>query len=265
MRPEVVSVVRYDVSSSVETELSQKYLVWKDKGGILGFGNVEYPASGRQDIYAMGSWYDVKVPLRKEEGPTGPEAGIGERKEGPEMIASNLGERYLVWKGGQGVLGFGNVEYPQRDRVSVYQSDGWVNIERPAPPAEIGKEEEYESQKGKSAETVASELGSQYFVWKDEQVLGFGNVGYPARARVSVYQSDGWVNIERPVPPAEAGKGEEYKTEEGKSAEVAPELSTRYLVWKDQDGTLGFGNVEYPETKNISHVHVSGSWEKVIN
>jgi hypothetical protein len=266
MRPEVVSVVRYDVSSSVESELSQKYLVWKDKGGILGFGNVEYPASGRQDIYAMGSWYDVKVPLRKEEGPTGPEAGIGERKEGPEMIASNLGERYLVWKGRQGVLGFGNVEYPQRDRVSVYQSDGWVNIERPAPPAEIGKEEEeYESQKGKSAEVVASELGSQYFVWKDEQVLGFGNVGYPARARVSVYQSDGWVNIERPAPPAEAGKGEEYKTEEGKSAEVAPELSTRYLVWKDQDGTLGFGNVEYPETKNISHVHVSGSWEKVIN
>jgi hypothetical protein len=260
MRPEVVSVVRYDVSSSVETELSQKYLVWKDKGGILGFGNVEYPASGRQDIYAMGSWYDVKVPLRKEEGPTGPEAGIGERKEGPEMIASNLGERYLVWKGRQGGLGFGNVEYPQRE------SDGWVNIERPAPPAEIGKEEEeYESQKGKSAEVVASELGSQYFVWKDEQVLGFGNVGYPARARVSVYQSDGWVNIERPAPPAEAGKGEEYKTEEGKSAEVAPELSTRYLVWKDQDGTLGFGNVEYPETKNISHVHVSGSWEKVIN
>ena len=117
----------------------------------------------------------------------------------------------------------------------------------------------------KSAETVASELGSKYFVWKDEQVLGFGNVGYPARTRVSVYQSDGWVNIERPAPPAEAGKGEEYKTEEGKSAEVAPELSTRYLVWKDQDGTIGFGNVEYPETKNISHVHVSGSWEKVIN
>ncbi|MES0362650.1 MAG: hypothetical protein ABUK14_01740 [Desulfobacteria bacterium] len=265
MRPEVVSVVQYDVSSSVETELSQKYLVWKDRGGILGFGNVEYPASGRQNIYAMGSWYDVKVPLRKEEGPTGAEAGIGERKEGPEMIASNLGERYLVWKGQQGVLGFGNVEYPQRDRVSVYQTDGWVNIERPAPPVKIGKEEEYESQKGKSAETVASELSSQYFVWKDEQVLGFGNVGYPARDRVSVYQTDGWVNIERPAPPAEAGKEEEYKTEEGKSAEVAPELSARHLVWKDQDGTLGFGNVEYPETKNISHVHVRGSWEKVIN
>ncbi len=198
MRPQVVSVVQYEVSSSVETELSQKYLVWKDKGGILGFGNVEYPASGRQNIYAMGSWYDVKVPLQKDEGPTGPEAGIGERKEGPEMIASNLGERYLVWKGQQGVLGFGNVEYPQRDRVSVYQTDGWVNIERPAPPAETGKEEE-------------------------------------------------------------------YKTEEGKSAEVAPELSARHLVWKDQDGTIGFGNVEYPETKNISHVHVRGSWEKVIN
>jgi hypothetical protein len=96
--------------------------------------------------------------------------------------------------------------------------------------------------------------------------LGFGNVGYPERGRVSVFRGNSWVGVERPPLPVETGKEEEYKPEKGKSAEtVASELSTRYLVWKDQHGTLGFGNVEYPGTKNVSHVHVNGSWEKVIN
>lgn len=266
MRPSVVSRVEYEVSSSVEAELSQKYLVWKDKGGVLGFGNVDYPVSGRQNIYAMGSWYDIKVPMPKEEEPSGRETGIQTGEEDPEMIAQRLGERYLVWKGRQGVLGFGNVDYPQRDRLSVFQADGWVNVERPTLLAETGKVEVFEPEEGKSFEAMASALSPEYLVWKDGQVLGFGNVDYPDRVPVSAFQTDGWVKIERPAPPAETGREEAYKANEVEPADtVASELSTRYLVWKDQDGTLGFGNVEYPETKNISHVHVSGRWEKVIN
>jgi hypothetical protein len=104
-------------------------------------------------------------------------------------------------------------------------------------------------------------------VWKDQQnTLGFGNVGYPARDRVSVFQDDSWVGVERPPLPADIRAEEDFSPQKGKSAEtVASELSTRYLVWKDQLGTMGFGNVGYPEIKNISHVHVNGSWEKVIN
>ncbi len=198
IRPEIISVVEFDVTSTTEAEFSRRYLVWKDKNGILGFGNVQYPVAERQTVYTMGSWYDVKAPLPKEEGPITP-AKTAKKKEGPEVLVSSLSGRYLVWKSPHGILGFGNVGYPERDRVSVFQDDSWVGVERPPLPVETGKEEEYKPEKGKSAETVASEL------------------------------------------------------------------STRYLVWKDQHGTLGFGNVEYPETKNVSHVHVNGSWEKVIN
>ena len=198
IRPEIMSVVEIDVTSTTEAEFSRRYLVWKDKNGILGFGNVQYPVAERQTVYTMGSWYDVKAPLPKEEGPITP-AKTAKKKEGPEVLVSSLSGRYLVWKSPHGILGFGNVGYPERDRVSVFQDDSWVGVERPPLPADTGKEEEYKPEKGKSAETVASEL------------------------------------------------------------------STRYLVWKDQRGTLGFGNVEYPETKNVSHVHVNGSWEKVIN
>ena len=267
IRPEIISVVEYDVTSTTEAEFSRRYLVWKDKNGILGFGNVQYPVAERQTVYTMGSWYDVKAPLPKEEGPITPDAKTAKKKEGPEVLVLSLSGRYLVWKSPHGILGFGNVGYPERDRVSVFQDDSWVGVERPPLPAETGKEEEYKPEKGKSAETVASELSTRYLVWKDQHnTLGFGNVGYPERDRVSVFQDDSWVGVERPPLPAETGKEEEYKPEKGKSAEtVASELSTRYLVWKDQHGTLGFGNVEYPETKNVSHVHVNGSWEKVIN
>jgi hypothetical protein len=199
IRPEIVSVETYEVSSSVEAKLSQRYLVWKDKNGILGFGNVAYPAAKRQTVYAKGSWYDIKVPLPKEEGPMTPDAKTAKKEEGHEVIASSLSQRYLVWKSREGILGFGNVGYPKRDRVSVFQDDSWVGVKRPVLPAETGKEEAYRPEKDKSVDMMASEL------------------------------------------------------------------STRYLVWKDKHGTLGFGNVRYPETKNISHVHVNGIWEKVIN
>jgi hypothetical protein len=108
-------------------------------------------------------------------------------------------------------------------------------VERPPLPVETGKEEEYEykPEKGKSAETVASELSTRYLVWKDQHnTLGFGNVGYPERDRVSVFQDDSWVGVERPPLPVETGKEEEYeyKPEKGKSAEtVASELRANQL------------------------------------
>jgi hypothetical protein len=267
IRPEILSVVELDATSTLEDQLSQRYLVWKDRNGILGIGNVQYPATQRQTVYAMGSWYDIKVPFPTEEGPITPDAKTAKKTGGPEVIASSLSQRHLVWRSRHGILGFGNVGYPQRDRVSVFQDDGWVNVERPVAPAETSNEEAYEPEQGKPVETIASELSTRYLVWKDEKTLGFGNVGYPQRDRVSVFQDDGWVNVERPPPlPADIRAEGDYGSQKAKPPEkITSELSNRYLVWKDQHGTLGFGNVEYPETDNISHVHVNGSWEKVIN
>jgi hypothetical protein len=46
---------------------------------------------------------------------------------------------------------------------------------------------------------------------------------------------------------------------------LAAEFCTGYLVWKDKNGTLGLGNVQYPERNAISHVCVNGSWVPVTN
>jgi hypothetical protein len=83
---------------------------------------------------------------------------------------------------------------------------------------------------------------------------------------VSAYQDSEWLGVQTPVLPAKTGVEEDDRSQEGKLSEaIAPELGTRYLVWKDEHGNLGFGNVKYPETQDISYVIVNGSWEKVVN
>ena len=183
------------------------------------------------------------------------------------MIAANLNRRHLVWKDEMGVLGFGNVEYPERAPVSVFQTEDWIRIDRPHLSTEAIMKDDHEPQKGKSHDSIASEFGSRYLVWKDKDGnLGFGNVAYPERKPVSVFQTDDWVTMDRPRLASGAGEEEDYSFQEDKSREaIVSELSTRYLVWKDKKGTLGFGNLRYPEIGDTSHIHINGSWEPVAN
>jgi hypothetical protein len=196
VQPEIVLISEAETGSGVEIELSQKYLVWKGKNGVLGFSNTQYPDADRLSICAVGRWYNVKIPL-----PKGQEivSETETRKKDPEMIAASFDRQHLVWKDKHGTLGFGNLQYPERDPVSVFQTDGWVSIEKPRLVTEAGHDEDRGPQEVKSREKITSDL------------------------------------------------------------------STRCLVWKDKHGTLGFGNVQYPERGATSHIHVNGSWEPVAN
>jgi len=288
VQPEIVLITEPETGSGAEFELSYRYLVWKDKNGVLGFSNTQYPDADRLSICAVGRWYNVKTPtlpsalkpalalearidssnLLSRSGPGGEGLGGAEKgKKDPEMIAASFDRHYLVWKDKHGTLGFGNLQYPERDPVSVFQTDGWVSIERPRLDTETGPDEDPWVAKTKSAKTIASDLSTQYLVWKDKHgTMGFGNVQYPEGNLVSAFETDDWINIERPCLVTEAGHHEDRDLQEAKSGEtIASELSTRYLVWKDKHGTLGFGNVQYPEISNTSHIHVNGSWEPVVN
>jgi hypothetical protein len=199
VQPEIISISEPELDSGVEFDLSYKYLVWKDNNGVLGFSNIRYPDADRLSICAVGRWYNVKIPLPEGKEPIETEPETAKRKKRPEMTATSLDRYCLVWKDQHGTLGFGNVEYPERDPVSVFQTDSWVSMERPYLVTETGPDENHGLQTGKSHQTIASEL------------------------------------------------------------------STRYLVWKDKHGTLGFGNVEYPEMSHTSCIHVNGSWEPAAN
>jgi len=44
--------------------------------------------------------------------------------------------------------------------------------------------------------------------------------------------------------------------------EVLTNLSSRNLMWRDKNGHLGFGNIQYPRKQEIDSVYVGGNWQK---
>jgi hypothetical protein len=258
-RPKVTSVVESGVVSEAEREVSRRYLVWRDNNGTLGFGDAQFPATESRTIFDEGNWYDVTIPMPQEMAAVGSDTQFADTEADPEEILSRMDGRYLVWKGEKGTLGFGNIAYPQEERVTVFTDDDWVRLERPTPGVQTVGEVE-ESGPGKNTpEAIASKLSAEYLVWKDQETLGFSNVAYPRVGQVSAYEEDGWIGMERPALPPGTGSGEEDTASQGPSPEVVPpEISTRYLVWKDEQGNLGFGNVVYPDGGRVSAYEAEG-------
>ncbi len=267
VQPEVVSMTESEIGSGVGSDLSERYLVWKDKNSVLGFSNVQYPHADKLSIYAIGRWYNVKMPLPKDKEPIASETEITKKKKGPDAIVSSLEGRYLVWKDERGTLGFGNVGYPEKEPVFVRQADSWIKVQKPRLAADTGREEEHGLEKRKSQLDIASELSTRYLVWKDEHgALGFGNVEYPEGEAVSVFQTNSWTRMDKAPVPTRTRPRDDHGLQKRKSQpKIASAFSTRYLVWKDTHGNLGFGNVQYPEISATSHIHINGRWEPVVN
>ncbi|MBW1742628.1 MAG: hypothetical protein JRJ47_04260 [Deltaproteobacteria bacterium] len=57
--PEAFSILGAEEFTGFSLEVGQKHLVWKDKDGVIGFGNVEYPGVERMAILADGKWVSV--------------------------------------------------------------------------------------------------------------------------------------------------------------------------------------------------------------
>jgi len=212
------------------------------------------------------TWMKVNRPPLAADTGRAEDHGLQRRKSQPE-IASAFSAGCLVWKDRHGNLGFGNVRYPEKEPVSVRQADRWTKIQRPRLAADAGREEDHGLQKRKSQLEIASELSNRHLVWKDEHgALGFGNIQYPEGNTVSVFHTNTWTRMDKVPVRTSTGPDEDHGFEKRKTQpKIASAFSTRYLVWKDRHGNLGFGNVQYPEISATSHIHVNGSWEPVIN
>jgi hypothetical protein len=58
--PEPFSIVGSEECMDLSLEVGQRHLVWKDKDGIIGFGNVDYPGVARMAILEDGKWVSVE-------------------------------------------------------------------------------------------------------------------------------------------------------------------------------------------------------------
>jgi hypothetical protein len=268
MMPEVLSADDQDGSSGLSRDLGQKYLVWKGAGGELGFSNTQYPDTERLSVFVFGRWYHLKLP---PELALGPEPAGSKREKGPrriETMVAGLDRGLLVWKDDLGIMGFGNVQYPDHDLRSVFSSDEWVPVEKRPVSAATGSPVQ-EKAKDSTAQ-VAARFAKNHLVWKGEDgTIGFGNLQYPEKNIDAVLQNDQWVQVKKQAPLSvqniNHGKDKERSKEKAAARNLDSILSSRYLVWKTEYGTLGFGNLQYPKPGQMSHVRIEGGWEPVTN
>ena len=76
--PEAFTIVDVETCTGFAVEASKRQLVWREKGGIIGFGNVDYPDAERLAICAYGEWVNVKR-VRQES-----DESEASRRVGPE-------------------------------------------------------------------------------------------------------------------------------------------------------------------------------------
>ena len=116
------------------------------------------------------------------------------------------------------------------------------------------------------APPIAAEMSTKYLVWKDKNGhLGFGNTNYPDKKNISICTSDKWLtlaNTKRFTAIRKQGGETEQKTP-GKNQNSGIVSKQGFLVWKNKQGILGYGNVDYPAREQISLVYANGDWQKL--
>ena len=111
-----------------------------------------------------------------------------------------------------------------------------------------------------------NDISYKCLFWKDDKgVLGFGNVQYPRSTRFSIYNDGKRYDLKKFSYASEKAhvSGKETKTLKRDIDPPAAGQNKEYLLWKNQNGTLGFGNIQYPENKETILINVEGAWQKI--
>lgn len=246
----------------------EHYLVWKDAEGFIGISNTQLPDLDKMYVAISDRWYKVRrvKPAREI---TAVKDNTSRAKEIKDVaqLAQDLSGEYLVWKDENGVMGVGNVQYPEKEQLTIAQADEW-NTLKSKPLRQDRKTVETEKAETKpDSEKLAASLSREYLVWKDEKgVMGISNVQYPDQDRLSIAAAGQWNTLKSEPLALRRESASPVRTEPPKDQDmIAASAGGQYLVWKDKNGVIGFGNVQYPEMQNVSYVHSDRSWEKVVN
>jgi hypothetical protein len=261
--PQVLSVSGEAGTSSPEMELGQQFLVWKGEGGALGFGNTQYPAANDLSIFTYGRWYHVQMP--KKEASEKRSSDSRQHGHWADMVLASLSKGSIGWRDKNGTYGFGNTQYPTKSHLSVFETDRWVEMPpRPLPKNGDIRPKQSDNAKPmqkKSTEQIASEMSRQWLVWKDKSgTYGFGDHQYPEDHVTSVFHGDRWIHYSKKTLAADTEperQGHSDSTVPG--SDLAARLGGRHLVWKDKNGTLGFGNLQYPKN-DLASVYQADGW-----
>jgi len=114
-----------------------------------------------------------------------------------EHFVQKVRGNFLVWKNDDGTLGFGNIQYPTSEKMTIYDQGEWVQIRLRSPKTQtikaIGQRKQEKA--GGIGRLIAANSG-QVFVWKDpEGIICFSNVQYPPNQNIKIYVEGRWQSI----------------------------------------------------------------------
>lgn len=302
-------------AGAAPTGAGSGYLAWRDREGNVGFGNVGYPDFRKLEAVYSGNRWDtipegtVKPPRGRSTTTEKPfingESGTEGLLEAPpslevleirtregkadgsrplrrqslrilntaheaQDVADRLTRSYLVWRSTEGHLGFGNIQYPQEDRFEMAAPNGWYTVRNFATGAPSGPQIDPQAAAKKlitAAPDSFTGMSRSYLVWKDDHgYIGVGNVAYPAtRSDLQVATSQDWQFIRIQAPPDRISSQPDHAAPPRTLASDAVPVGagSHYLAWRDSDGTIGFGNVDYPSLQELEAVYTEAGWEKV--
>lgn len=250
LKPEVVSIVKGEIGLGVNSNISNTFLVWKDKNGTIGFGNREYPTAPVLSTYEDGKWFHLKTLYPKRVLSDGTDDTQAWKMKNKEQIAKELRQDYLVWKNKNGDVGFGNVAYPRNRHVSMFSQDQWVEKKM----AQINEPEQTHIRpESQTNDSVLLKYSGKYLVWKDQDGnIGLGDIAYPPKDVYS-YDNGEWLDSK---PPQRTNNGlnpihESAETKKD-ATQIASDYSNNFLIWKNDQGNIGFGNLSYPHSDEIA-------------
>ena len=134
---------------------------------------------------------DLPPTAKASVGQTETQTVVIDETETPSGLVSELSNAYLVWKDEQGRLGFGNVQYPRTDGLSIATPYNWFNVKR--SEGDMSSTQENMTSAGAiDLEVVASKYSDRYLVWKDKNGnIGFSDTEYPDQGEIESVNIDG--------------------------------------------------------------------------
>jgi len=130
----------------------------------------------------------IRKPSEPRESLTSPKSALNDSEtlsttklSKEEQFVERVRGAFLVWKNDDGTLGFGNVQYPTLDKITIYDQGEWVQIRHRSPNSGT-KMAALKSRKEKrpTLERLVVAGSGQFMVWKDPNGTIYASDGnYP--------------------------------------------------------------------------------------
>jgi len=139
-------------------------------------------------------WLDIEKPVPQRHRPTDHGTGLTEKRKNIDMLAANQSGNTLVWKDKNGVIGFGNVDYPESNNFSIYSQEGWLDVKGRLPQNQkaLASVKNYEARN--RINEIASAHSDRYMIWKGKDgAIGFSDIIYPEEEKLSyIFINGSW-------------------------------------------------------------------------